>query len=92
MFEKDNLPNTCEPEEKLVSRKQSTWTRYPGDTEFQIVQAYSYTLKNYSNAATPKLQPVNQSRFDQQQLLDCSLSGQPSGFYGLPLHPESCFG
>jgi hypothetical protein len=54
MFEKDNLPNTCEPETKEVSRKQSTWTRYPGDTDFKTVQPYSYTLKNYSNGGNSK--------------------------------------
>jgi hypothetical protein len=54
MFEKDNLPNTCEPESKVVSRNPSTWTRYPGDTEVVLVQPYDYVLKNYSNGGTSK--------------------------------------
>jgi hypothetical protein len=54
MFEKDNLPNTCEPATKEVSRKQSTWTRFPGDTDFKLVQPYTYTLKNYSNGGNSK--------------------------------------
>ena len=54
MFEKDNLPDTCSPETKEVSRKESTWTRYPGDTQLRIVKPYTYTLKNYSNGGNSR--------------------------------------
>ena len=49
MFENDNLFNTCDPETKEVSRKQYNWTSYPQSAEVRIVQATTYTLKNYSN-------------------------------------------
>ena len=54
MFEADNLPNTCDPETKEVSRRESIWTPYPGATEFKRVQAYTYTLKNYSNGGNSR--------------------------------------
>jgi hypothetical protein len=54
MFEKDNLPDTCSPEVKEVSRKGSTWTRYPGDLDQRIVAPTTYTLKNYSNGGNSK--------------------------------------
>jgi hypothetical protein len=54
MFEADNLPDTCSPETKEVSRKESLWTRYPGDQESQRVQPYTYTLKNYSNGGNSR--------------------------------------
>ena len=54
MFEADNLPNTCAPETKEVSRKESLWTRFPGDTQFKRVQPYTYTLKNYSNGGNSR--------------------------------------
>jgi hypothetical protein len=54
MFEKDNLPDTCSPETKEVSRKGSTWTRYPGDPDQRIVQPTTYTLKNYSNGGNSR--------------------------------------
>ena len=49
MFENDNLFNTCDPETKEVSRKQYNWTSYPQSSDVRIVQATTYTLKNYSN-------------------------------------------
>jgi hypothetical protein len=54
MFEKDNLPDTCSPETKEVSRKGSTWTRYPGDLDQKIVSPTTYTLKNYSNGGNSR--------------------------------------
>jgi hypothetical protein len=54
MFEKDNLPDTCSPETKEVSRKGSTWTRYPGDLDQKIVAPTTYTLKNYSNGGNSR--------------------------------------
>ena len=54
MFEKDNLPDTCSPEEKLVSRKQYNWTAYPQSSEVRIVQPTDYTLKNYSNGGNSR--------------------------------------
>ncbi len=54
MFEKDNLPDTCSPETKVVSRKESTWSRYPGDDRVRFVQPYTYTLKNYSNGGNSR--------------------------------------
>jgi len=54
MFEKENLPDTCSPETKEVSRKGSTWTRYRGDADQRIVQPTTYTLKNYSNGGNSR--------------------------------------
>lgn len=54
MFEDDNLFDTCSPETKQVSRKQYNWTAYPGSSEVRIVEATSYTLKNYSNGGNSK--------------------------------------
>lgn len=54
IFEKDNLPSTCEPETKTVSRRESFWTPYPGATEFKRVQAYTYELKNWSNGGNSR--------------------------------------
>ena len=53
MFERDNLPDTCNPETKEVSRKQYNWTPYPG-AGVRIVEATTYTKKNYSNGGTSK--------------------------------------
>lgn len=61
MFEKDNLPDTCSPEEKEVSRKGSTWTRFWGDPDQRIVEPTTYTLKNYSiggNSRAAAGQPI----------------------------------
>jgi hypothetical protein len=54
MFEKDNLPDTCSPETKLVSRKGSTWTRFRDDPNQRIVAPTDYTLKNYSNGGNSR--------------------------------------
>jgi len=54
MFEKENLPDTCSPETKEVSRKGSTWTRYRDDADQRIVQPTTYTLKNYSNGGNSR--------------------------------------
>ena len=54
MFEDDNLFDTCSPETKQVSRKQYNWTAYPGSSEVRIVEATSYTLKNYSNGGNSR--------------------------------------
>ena len=54
MFEADNLPDTCSPEEVTVSRKQYNWTSYPGSSEVRIVQPTTYTLKNYSNGGNSR--------------------------------------
>jgi hypothetical protein len=54
MFEDDNLFDTCNPETKEVSRKQSSWTSYPQSSEIRTVQGYSYTLKNYSNGGNSR--------------------------------------
>ncbi len=54
MFEDDALPDTCSPEEKEVSRKQYNWTSYPQSSEVRIVQATTYTLKNYSNGGNSR--------------------------------------
>lgn len=51
MFEPDNLPDLCSPEEKQVSRKQSTWTAYPGGPT-RVVEATTYVKKNYSNGSS----------------------------------------
>lgn len=53
MFEADNLPDTCSPEEVEVSRKQYNWTPYPG-AGVRIVEATTYIKKNYSNGGTSK--------------------------------------
>ena len=53
IFEDDALPNTCSPETKAVSRKESNWTAYPG-AEPRRVAATTYTLKNYSNGGNSK--------------------------------------
>ena len=54
MFERENLPDTCSPEEKEVSRKQYNWTSYPQSDDVRIVQPTSYTLKNYSNGGNSR--------------------------------------
>ena len=54
MFEPDNLPDTCSPEEKTVSRKQYNWTSYPQSEDVRIVQPTTYTLKNYSNGGNSR--------------------------------------
>ena len=54
MFEADNLPDTCSPEEIPVSRKQYNWTSYPQSDEIRIVQPTTYTLKNYSNGGNSR--------------------------------------
>ncbi len=54
MFEDDNLPDTCSPETKLVSRKERTWTAYPGDPRVRILEPITYTLKNYSNSGSSR--------------------------------------
>jgi hypothetical protein len=54
MFEKDNLPDTCSPEEKEVSRKGSVWTRFRDDPDQRIVEPTTYTLKNYSNGGNSR--------------------------------------
>ena len=54
IFEADNLPDTCSPETKTVSRKESLWTRYPGDTQIRRIQPYEYDLKNYSNGGNSR--------------------------------------
>lgn len=54
MFEKSNLPDTCSPETKEVSRKGYNWTRFPGDPDVRIVAPTSYTLKNYSNGGNSR--------------------------------------
>ena len=53
MFERENLPDTCNPEQIEVSRKQSTWTAYPGAPS-RLVDATTYIKKNYSNGGTSK--------------------------------------
>ena len=53
MFEDDNLFDTCSPETKEVSRKQYGWTAYPGG-DSRLVQATTYTLKNYSNGGNSR--------------------------------------
>ena len=54
LFEDGNLPDTCNPETKQVSRKESTWTAYPGDPNIKFRQATTYTLKNYSNGGNSR--------------------------------------
>lgn len=54
MFEADNLPDTCSPEVKRVSRKESLWTPYPGATEFKRIAPYEYDLKNYSTGGNSR--------------------------------------
>ena len=53
MFERENLPDTCNPEEVEISRKQSTWTAYPGAPS-RLVNATTYVKKNYSNGGTSR--------------------------------------
>ena len=51
LFEKDNLPSTCDPEEVDISRKSYARTSYPeGPTT--VVAATTYKLKNYSNGGS----------------------------------------
>lgn len=54
MFEKDNLPDTCSPEEKTVSRKGYNWTSYPQSPDVRLVSETTYTLKNYSNGGNSR--------------------------------------
>ena len=54
LFEADNLPDTTDPEVIRVSRKESLWTRYPGDEQFKRIPAYEYDLKNYSNGGNSR--------------------------------------
>ena len=54
LFESDNLFDTCSPETKEVSRKQYNWTSYPQSSDVRIVEATSYTLKNYSNGGNSR--------------------------------------
>jgi hypothetical protein len=54
MFESDNLFNTCDPELVPISRKESTWTRYPGETPSKRVEKVDYVKKNYSNGRSSK--------------------------------------
>ena len=54
VFEKDNLPDTCAPETKTVSRKGYNWTSYPGSSDVRLVPETSYTLKNYSNGGNSR--------------------------------------
>ena len=63
MFEDDNLFNTCNPETKEVSRKQYNWTAYPQSDEVRIVQATTYTLKNYSNGGNSRAAAGEPIRF-----------------------------
>lgn len=51
MFEAENLPDLCSPEEISVSRKESSWTPYPGATSTRV-EATTYTKKNYSNGSS----------------------------------------
>lgn len=51
MFEKDNLPDLCSPEEINVSRKESNWTAYPGATPVRV-EKVEYVKKNYSNGSS----------------------------------------
>ena len=54
MFDREDLFSNCEPETKEVSRKQYNWTSYPQSPEVRIVQATTYTLKNYSNGGNSR--------------------------------------
>lgn len=49
IFKDDALPSTCNPEVITVSRKESTRTRYPGDSQVRIVPSTTYELKNYGS-------------------------------------------
>ena len=64
MFEKDNLPNTCEPEEKLVLSQAVNMDPLSGRHRVSDRAGLTATRsRTTAMAATPKLQPVNQSRF-----------------------------
>ena len=51
IFKKENLPSTCNPESKPVSRKSYSRTRFPGDDAPTIVPATVYEFKKYGSGS-----------------------------------------
>lgn len=54
VFKNDQLPSTCNPETKQVSRKAGSYTTYPQSDELFNRRETTYTLKNYSNGGNSR--------------------------------------
>lgn len=54
VFKNDQLPSTCAPETKMVSRKDYVRTSYPGGPVSRVIQTDDYELKNYSNGGNSR--------------------------------------
>ena len=52
IFKKENLPSTCDPLTRPVSRKSYARSRYPGDQNPTIVPATVYELKTYGSGSS----------------------------------------
>ena len=63
IFKNDQLPSTCNPETKEVSRKGYGRSKFWGDTETTLVAPTSYTLKNYSNGGNSRAAAGEPIRF-----------------------------
>jgi len=63
IFKNDQLPSTCNPEEKTVSRKEYVRTNYPEGPVSKIISTAPYTLKNYSNGGNSRAAAGEPIRF-----------------------------
>jgi len=63
IFKNDRLPSTCNPEEKIVTRKEYVRTKYPGAPVSNIIKTEPYTLKNYSNGGNSRASAGEPIRF-----------------------------
>jgi len=63
IFKNDQLPSTCNPETKQISRKSYARSRFWGDENPTVVSPTEYTLKNYSNGGNSRAAAGEPIRF-----------------------------